>query len=216
VHRLWPSLVVLLAVTLFGVARLNDLPTEMATHWNLRGEADGWSGRNVAVFGLPLLALLTAGLLALVPRIDPKRANFQQHAGAFWLLVNAVVIFLALLHLMVLGSSLGWPVEIPMVIGVGVGVLLMVLGNYLARIRQNWFLGIRTPWTLSSETSWRETHRLGGRLFVAGGLLLIIATLVTGRLHAWVLIAGVAVPTVVVVIYSYVVWSRDPATKAGA
>jgi uncharacterized membrane protein len=100
--------------------------------------------------------------------------------------------------------------------GCGVGALLMVLGNYLSRIRQNWFLGIRTPWTLSSEKSWRETHRLGGRLFVAGGLLLILATLFSGSLPSWALIAGVAVPAVVLVIYSYVIWNRDPSTKAGA
>jgi uncharacterized membrane protein len=216
VRKLWPSLAVLLAVAAFGVARFNDLPAEMATHWNLRGEADGWSGRTLAVVGLPLLAILTAGLLSIVPRIDPKRANFAEHANAFWLLVNAVILFLALLHLTMIGTNLGWAVPINRVVGIGLGALLMVLGNYLTRIRQNWFLGIRTPWTLSSEKSWRETHRLGGRLFVAGGLLLMVTTLVTGTLQPWVLVAGVAVPAVALVIYSYVIWSRDPSTKAGA
>ena len=212
-HRLWPSVVAVIGVGLFGVLRLNDLPTEMVTHWNLQGAADGTSSRAWGVFLLPGVALATALLLAVVPRIDPLRRNFDQHADAYWLLANTVVVFLAFLHLAVLGSNLGWPVPMGQAIGCGAGALLLVLGNYLSRIRQNWFLGIRTPWTLSSEKSWRETHRLGGKLFVAGGLLLIVTTLLTATLPMWALIVGVGAPSLALVVYSYVIWSRDPAAQ---
>lgn len=215
-RKLWPSITAVLLVATFGVLRIPDLPHEMISHWNLSGEGDNTSSRAWGVFALPLIALGTAVLLALVPRIDPKRRNFEEHADAYWLLANAVVLFFAFMHLVILGINLGWPVPVAQAFGCGVGALQVVLGNYLSRLRQNWFLGIRTPWTLSSEKSWRETHRLGGRLFVAGGLLLVVTTLITGSLQPWVLVAGVVIPAVVLVIYSYVVWSRDPATKAGA
>lgn len=213
-RKLWPSVVVLVAVTVFGVLRYDELPVQMTSQWDLAGKGYDWSSRKEAMYTVPLVALVTALLFALVPRIDPKRANFEQHASAFWLLANAVVGFFALIHLFFIGSNLGWPVSMQQVIGIGFGALLMVLGNYLTRIRQNWFLGIRTPWTLTSEKSWRETHRLGGKLFFAGGLLLLLVALITGRLPGWAIAVGIATPAVVSLIYSYVVWSRDPAMAA--
>ncbi|HRP07472.1 MAG TPA: SdpI family protein, partial [Gemmatimonadales bacterium] len=199
-----------IAAGVFGIISMDRLPEQVATHWNFSGQADGWSGRGTAVFLLPGIGLVLAVLLAVFPRLDPKRANFELHAAAWWLLGNAVLVFMAVLHLFVIGNGLGWPVRIDQVIGYGCGGLLLLLGNYFSRIRQNWFMGIRTPWTLSSEKSWRETHRLGGKLFMAGGLLLIVGTAVSGRLSSWFTMAGVLVPAIITVIYSYLVWRNDP------
>ena len=50
--RILTTLVCLLPL-IAGAILYKDLPETMATHWNLQGEADGWSGRVFAVFGLP-------------------------------------------------------------------------------------------------------------------------------------------------------------------
>ncbi len=212
-RKLWPSLILLLAVTAFGLLHFADLPATVTTHWNAAGEGDGTSSRTLAVVLLPLIGLALGLLLAFLPRLDPLRSNFPLHAQPWWLLTNTLVAFVAVLHLFLIGHALGWGVPFTEVIGVGIGVLLMVLGNFLTRVRQNWFLGIRTPWTLSSERSWRLTHRLGGRLLLLGGGLILVAALVTGNLPWWAIAAGVALPVLVSVIYSYVVWSKDPDAK---
>ncbi len=97
------------------------------------------------------------------------------------------------------------------------GMLLIVIGNLLPRARPNWFVGIRTPWTLSSDRVWEKTHRFGGRVFVAGGLLITIAALLwVQRVHV-VLIAVVLIATSSVLIYSYLEWKRkqSPGSPAG-
>ena len=209
-RKLWPGCLALIAVLILGLAMLSRLPEQVATHWSLTGEADGWSSRTVAVLLLPGLGLVLAALLAAAPRIDPKRDNFPLHAGAWWLLANALLIFLAVLQLGVVAVGLGWIASLDRVLGFGVGALLMILGNYFTRVRANWFFGIRTPWTLSSDRSWRETHRIGGRLFLLGGLLLVVVTAVTGRLPAWAIIVGVFVPALIAAVVSYLVWRSDP------
>jgi uncharacterized membrane protein len=215
VSRLWPGIAALVAVAIFGLINLDRLPAEMATHWNLRGEPDGWSAPLTAVLLLPGLGLVLAGLLAFLPRIDPKRANFPLHEKAWWLLSNTALLFMAILNLFVIGTNLGWPVRIEQVLGIGVGVLFLVLGNYLTRVRQNWFMGIRTPWTLSSERSWRETHRIGGRLFMLAGLFLVVATLVNKRLPTWVILVAAAVPALIAVVVSYREWRADQPARDG-
>lgn len=212
-RKLWPGLLAIALATAFGLMNLGKLPAELPTHWNFRGEIDGWTRSGIAVFFAPGMGLLVAVLLAWLPRFDPRRANFPEYEGTWWLFGNAILFLLAGVHVAVIGIGLGWQVPMPRVIGIGVGALFLVLGNYLTRVRPNWFLGIRTPWTLSSERAWRETHRLGGTLFVLGGLLLIAATLISGKPPLWALLAGGVAPGVISLVYSYFAWRRDTATR---
>lgn len=90
-----------------------------------------------------------------------------------------------------------------------------MIGNVLGKIRPNWFAGIRTPWTLDSNRSWTKTHRLGGWLFVLLGLGLILAG-ISGS--AWAILAALAClicVTVLLLVYSYLVWRNDPARSGG-
>ncbi|MGH7565276.1 MAG: SdpI family protein, partial [Gemmatimonadota bacterium] len=129
---------------------------------------------------------------------------------------NVIALVMAVLHVLTLGLALGWPIDTDRAVTVTMGLLFVGLGNYLPRLRSNWWMGIRTPWTLDSEAVWRETHRVGGWTFVAAGLVLILAGLfVPAGPRAWVsgiaLATGVAIPLV----YSYVVYRRTagPSTK---
>ena len=104
--------------------------------------------------------------------------------------------------------------DISRVVLIGIGALFIVIGNYLPKVRPNYLMGIRTPWTLTSDLSWQKTHRLGGRLFVLEGLVLIVLGLIA--VAAWLgvlIVAGIAIMLVVVFAYSYRVWKADPAKR---
>jgi uncharacterized membrane protein len=107
---------------------------------------------------------------------------------------------------MTLAVSLGYEVDVTRWMLAGVGVMFVVLGNYMPRIRSNWWMGIRTPWTLENEEVWRRTHRFGGRTFVAGGVVTIAASLLLGGRSAWVSLAAMVIAGLSPVVYSYVVW----------
>lgn len=210
IRKLWPGILLNLAAALFGLAMRNRLPERVASHWGAHGEVNGYSSRAALVLLVPLLSLVLAIVLAYAPTLDPKRRNFPMHAGAYWVVTNVVLAFLAATHVMLIGFNLGWPMNINVLMGVGLGLLFIVLGNVLTRVRPNWIFGVRTPWTLSSDRSWRETHRVAGYGFVAAG----IATLITGfaapKVALIVMLAGVGAAAVVSVVWSYVAWKRDP------
>ena len=185
------------------------LPPRVATHWGLAGEPNGYSDRLLAVALLPLMILAMRGLAAVLPRIDPKGENYQRFAGTYWLLINGIVLFMGLVHLAVLGYGLGAPIRMERLVPAGVGVLLMVVGNYLTRVQPNWFVGIRTPWTLSSESVWRRTHRVGGRIMAGGGALMALAALLPTGAHLAVFIGTLVLVSVVPLVLSYVWWKRE-------
>jgi uncharacterized membrane protein len=86
-----------------------------------------------------------------------------------------------------------------------IGILIALLGNYFQSIRPNYFIGIRTPWTLENETVWKKTHRLGGRLWFGGGLIIIILTLILGNNKAIAITftSIIAILVIVPIVYSY-------------
>lgn len=185
-------------------------------HWNVKGEPDGYAGRMglwYLVFGI---AGITA-LLAVVPSIEPRRGHLLRSSRAYQGVWLATIGFLGLLHAVTVLIALGHNVSINRWMCIGLGLLFAIIGNYLGKTRSNFVFGIRTPWTLSSELSWRRTHRLGGRLFLAFGVVLFVFGVfdVTGHALFWMLLGGVIVLIAATFIYSYVVWRNDPDRRAG-
>ena len=79
----------------------------------------------------------------------------------------------------------------------GIGVLFMIIGNYLPKCKQNYTMGIKLPWTLDDEENWNRTHRFAGFLWVAGGVVIAInAFLKWEWLFLVVVFAMVLIPTI--------------------
>lgn len=204
--RPWLGPVVLAAMVVFALAVYPALPERVPTHWGVGGEADDWMPKWPGAFLPALLGAAVWALLLVLRRIDPRRTHYEAFRRTFWLLLNTLILFFALVQVVSLGTALGWPLDAGRAMLLAVGLLFIVLGNYLPRVRSNWWIGIRTPWTLESERVWRETHRLAGRTFVAGGLLTMFAAVLPAEVRPWVALAGLLVAGFVPVVYSYVVY----------
>jgi uncharacterized membrane protein len=207
--RKWiPLLIVAVAVIASAVVYPN-LPVTVPTHWDMLGRPNGWGSRVWGAWVLPIVMLFLWGLMRVLPTIDPRGANYAKFGGAFEAIVISILLYMLGLHLIILRASLGYPVAMQRVLPIGVGILLVLIGNLLPRARPNWFIGIRTPWTLSSDRVWEKTHRVGGRAFVAGGLAILIAALAIPQWAHYVLVAVVVACSLGAVLYSYIAWRRE-------
>ena len=213
--RKWISLLIVIAAFLASAVVYPRLPETIPTHWNMSGQVDGWSSRTWGAWVLPIFLLGMWGLVRILPRIDPRGSNYAKFGGAFEAIIDSIMLFMLGLHIVVLRASLGYAVQMQRIIPIGVGLLLIVIGNLLPRARPNWFVGIRTPWTLSSDRVWEKTHRFGGRVFVAGGLLITISAFLWVQWAHAVLFAVVLLCAASVLVYSYLEWKREqPVTSA--
>jgi uncharacterized membrane protein len=212
VRNRWIGIIVGAVTLAAAIWAYPQLPPRMPTHWNFHGEADGYSGRFVGAFVMPLAILALAGIAHVLPRIDPKGKNYPKFHDTYWLLINGILIFMGVMCLAVLGNAIGAPVPIQRVMPIALGFLFIVIGNYLGRVQPNWFLGIRTPWTLSSDTVWRKTHRLGAWVFVIAGLLFMGSAFVPGGRGAVPLAVIVIGLVLVPVLYSLYLWMRERAS----
>jgi uncharacterized membrane protein len=204
----------LVAIAVIAGALLwNQLPDQMASHWNINDEVDGYMPKFWGVFLMPLVVLGMFGLFIVVPGIDPLKANIAQFRGAFNLFIALITVFMLYIHGLTLAWSLGYQsFKMSAVMLPFLGILFMFIGYMLRQAKRNFFIGIRTPWTLSSDHVWDKTHQLGSILFIASGVLAFIGSFFGSMTAFWLLFVPLIGSTLFLVIYSYVLYRNE--TKA--
>lgn len=188
------------------------LPEVVPTHFGVSGEVDGWSDKRMALL-LDALPLVFLGLFWLVPRIDPKGEAYAKSGRVYQGFVTLFTLFMIAMTWTTEAAALGWlPSEraVGLAVPVLVGVMLLALGNYLPRVRQNYTFGIKTPWALEDAENWRRTQRFGGVCFMVCGLAFIAEGAMD--LGAVGLVASLALTVAAGVAccgYSYLLWRRS-------
>jgi uncharacterized membrane protein len=204
------SVVVMLAISAWAWGRIPD-DAQIPIHWGLDGQPNGYAPKWVGLLLTPALGLVLGGVFLTIPRFDPRHEHLVASARAWVAITGGAMLLLLAVHALVVALALGATIDLGRSLGVGMGLLFAVIGNFLGKTRSNWFMGIRTPWTMSSERSWTKTHRLGGRLFLIVGLASIVLGLFTSaQVVFFALLPGVAVAALVPIVYSYFVWRDDP------
>jgi len=190
---------------LVGLILWSQLPDQMATHFNIAGEADGWSGKAFAVIGLPMILVGVHLICALATLADPKKQNISDK------MFRLVLWICPVLSIFVNGGvylySLGFPVDMSRICMIMVSVVFLIIGNYMPKCRQNYTVGIKVPWTLADPENWNKTHRLAGWLWILSGVLMGIAAILN-KMNVVILFCVVLMAAFVPMIYSYVYYVR--------
>jgi uncharacterized membrane protein len=204
------QLLVISAMFAVGVLSWPYVPERLPVHWNLQGDVDRYGGKLEGLFLLPLVALGLYLLLLVMPLVDPGRRNYQNFKKAYNAIRIALVLFMALIYGLAISSAFGYQFDSTSIVFTAMGLLFIVLGNFMGKIRPNWFVGVRTPWTLSSKLSWDKTHRLAGWLFVLMGLLFLVLAIVPATWMFIVVFAIDGISLAWMIVYSYLVYRSDP------
>ena len=191
----------------------NDLPEKIPMRYNLKGEVKLYGGKTELLILIGIVTVINIGvyfLLANINRIDPKKKYSEENLPRMKRLAFAVSIFISAIACFILYSCQHDEMKLnPKFIVVGIGLLFTVIGNYFYTIKPNYFAGLRTPWALESEENWRLTHKLGGKLWFAGGLLLAIVGLFLNNTALFiVLMLTILIMVAVPIVYSYRLYAK--------
>lgn len=206
-NKVFFSLLLVIVVTWFVALWYEPkLPEKIPTHWNIKGEIDGWTEKPWGVYLLPIISTITSMFLMLLPKIAPKGFKLASAKSTYELIVLIMAIFMLAVMVLTFEASLSQEVNVNQWIMVGVGTLFVIIGNYLSKVPKNFFLGIRTPWTLASDEVWYKTHRFSAWVFILSGLLTVI-----GAIFQWPIIALIVILSsagLIPVIYSLLVYKQ--------
>lgn len=170
-----------------GLIVYPDMPDRLPVHWGISGEADRFADKTAGLFLLPGIALLLSLFMEVSAGLEARRKHGEANLPNMYIIRNIVVLGLMLLQAYVIYFGYGGQLPISKVMAIVLGLIFIVTGNYMPRLRPNRFVGIRTPYTLSNPDAWRKANRLGGMLFAAGGALMLLTLALPTQLQTNVL-----------------------------
>lgn len=190
--------IAILVPVLVGIILWNQLPDVIATHFGEGNTPNGWSSKGFTVFGIPGIMLLFQLVCYGATIADPKRNNINERI--FNLILWIIPVCTWIVCLSCYAYALEYHIEIGMIINLFMGILFIIIGNYLHKTKQNYTIGIKIPWTLHSEENWNRTHRLSAWLWILGG----IVTLANAYFQkGWILLPILWFMVILPVGYSY-------------
>ena len=190
--------------TIIGLLLWNKLPEQIPTHFNINNEADGFSSKTFTVFVMPLIMFALNMFVIFVTVNDPKYKNIgKKNIDLVLWIVPAVSILVSILSYT---TALNYQINIGKIVLYFMGILLIVLGNYLPKAKQNYSLGIKTSWALEDEENWNITNRFSGYMFVIGGVITIIINLL--NLHPYLFFVVMFIVTLLPTCLSYYLYIK--------
>lgn len=202
-----PRLPLIVSLVLIGLALAASawlypaLPDQIPTHWNIRGEADGFGPKAIAAWILPVVALGLLAFLRAVPWLSPRDFRVDVHGRAFGLLVVTMTALFVFIHFLSLAAALRPGLAVDRALVAGVLLCLGAIGFSFDGLERNFFMGIRVPWTIASDRVWNDTHRLAARIWPAGGIAGAVLAACGFTVAAFcMLVPMVAVP----IVYSFI------------
>lgn len=185
-----------------------QLPDQVPIHWNLKGEADGFATKINAMLSTLGIMVLLYVTMAFLPKVDPRKSNYKYFSKSYNIIMNVLLGVFFVVNLFVIFNANGYDVPMSTLGPLVIGIIFLVLGNYMPQVRSNFFIGIRTPWTLSSDEVWKKTHRAASKIFFFGGLVLIATTFASDIWKETVFIVVISITIIAPYLYSYYLYRK--------
>ena len=191
-----------------GIYYYPQMPDKIASHWNAKGEVDGYMSKFWGMFLMPIVSVGLFLMFILIPKIDPLKQNIEKFRKYFDGFIVLIIAFLFYIYLLTIFWNLDYRFNMTIMMIPALAVLFYYIGVLTENAERNWFIGIRTPWTLSNDVVWDKTHKLGGKLFKAAGILALIGVLFQ-RYALWFVIVPVIFVAIYTIVYSYFEYQKQ-------
>ncbi|MCO4509329.1 putative integral membrane protein [Streptococcus infantarius subsp. infantarius] len=191
---------VIVLPALIGAFFWKALPEQIPTHFGIDGQADGYSSKIFTFVAFPILFVLFQIIaLASLERVSVKvTVPAKMRKLCAWIVPALSFIVQGSIY----ANALGWVKSSPTLVTAFLGIIFIILGNYLPKTHRNHTIVIRSPWTLSDDKNWHKTHRMAGKLWVLGGLLILLESFVQVAMP-YVMGVIIAIMIIAPMIYSF-------------
>jgi uncharacterized membrane protein len=204
-----PVILLIIGVYIAAFFVYPHLPEQIPVHWNIHGEVDNYINKGLlSLLLFPTIILTMYLLLLFVPYLDKHKERYVQFQKVYTIIKFALVLFMIFIYVITTLYALEYNIKVEKVVPAGVSILFIIIGNYLGKVRKNWFVGIKYPWTLKNDLVWEKTHRLGAVLFVLSGISGLIGVFFNGMVTMIMLFTPLTLTIVITLIYSYRLYKK--------
>jgi len=201
------AIIVISFIMAFAIYQSPCFPEMMASHWNIQGQADGYTPKFWGIFLMPIISAFLFSLFVFLPKIDPLKENYQGFRKYYDGFIFLIIAFLFYLYLLTILWNYGLRFNMTKLMIPAMAVLFYYVGVLLENAKRNWFVGIRTPWTLNNDLVWDKTHKLGARLFKIAGIIGLLGFFLPDYGFFLIIIPAISI-SLFLSAYSYLIHAR--------
>lgn len=167
-----PLVVVLIA--------LPHLPEKIPAHYGFDNQVDRW-GSKYEVLLFPIINILMGYFMLVMANLAAKKEEYGENNKNVTIIVGILVLILFnSLNIYSIYTSfnkvenlLSVSLDMSQLIFSIIGVLMIVTGNIMPKLRRNSVIGLRTHWSMKNEVTWKKSQHIGGISFIIGGIIII-------------------------------------------
>ena len=183
----------------------NKLPNVIPTHFDFRGNVNGYTNKNIFIFVLPILLAIINIFLCYIISFDPK--NKDKNTKIINIMLFILPVLFNVIFILILFTTLGYGFNKSFA-NIFIGIFFITIGNYLPKFSQNYTIGIRIPWTMNDEENWYKTHRFASKLYIILGILFIFSKFIQNddiRFYITIMLFSIFILPLV---YSYIIYKN--------
>lgn len=191
---------------IIGVILFNKLPEYIPTHWDFNGNINGYTKKEIFIFAFPAFMATMNLYLHFMLNSDPKNKNKN-----FILIKFSKIIFPIITNILILISfliSIGYKFDIGIITLIFIGIIFIVMGNYLPKSKRSYTVGIKLPWTLNSDENWKKTHKFAGFLYTIAGIFTLLSIFLPREYGAKISFTLIIIASIASTIYSYILYRK--------
>ena len=205
--------IILLATIAVILVLYPSIPDIIPVHWGVNGQIDG-TGTKYMLFVFWGIAAAVNFLMLFAKKIDPKGDSYDRFPNVVNIVRIFITVLLCGLSLLTVGFAFDPQfADMNTIMFMVMGVMFILLGNYMPKVKHNYTFGIKTMWTIASEDVWNKTHRMAGPLWVAGGVVILAMAFIKNSMVANVMIVVILAEVLVPTVYSYIAFQKEKSNK---
>lgn len=185
---------------LFGVFCYSELPENMAIHFNMKNIPDRYASKNFVVFGMPVILTILQAFCCISSKLRNEKKCGSEKVMILVRLIIPVLSFIT--QAVIIAFALNEDTNISFWISLPMGLIFIIIGNFMPKLRPNTVIGIKFPWIMKNEFVWEKTHRFAGLLFILNGFFIVIMSLLNKSTYGFIFLFATII---FIVIYSIVI-----------
>ena len=206
---------------------LQFMPDTIPMHHDFAGNTDRW-GSKMESFIFPIVILFVTLFWHLMilafekkaGRAETEKEQMEAKSNAKFLSIVGIsqAVMFGIMHYFIMYSSyrqasLGSTkatVDIAKISCILCGILFIVLGNFMTKVKKNVVAGLRTTWSMYNDNTWRKSNRIGAICLIIAGVLTVVTTVfANGMVSTILLLVYVFLAAIVAVGYSKKVYDQE-------
>ena len=196
---------------LITAVAIGFLPDRIPAHYGFGGQADRWGSKYesflfpAVTIGMGLFMLAMARIASRQELGGRNNEKVCMTAGIVLLtwfnVMNCCTLYTSFTQAEDLNAL---SLDISQIECILLGILMIVLGNVMPKLKRNSVIGLRTPWSMENDDVWRKCQRFGGISFIVAGILCAAAGFAVRGVGCLFWMLGIILAdTAICVYYSY-------------